>query len=242
MLYRICKYSPPVLIRQNVKLTTLEPRKEMNAVPAEGNPTGKAMAPHASRSMSALGGRSVALVGMMGAGKSSIGRKLAARLHLPFADADAEIEKAAGMTIPDIFAKHGEPYFRSGETRVIARLLEEGPQVLATGGGAFMNPDTRARMREKAVTLWLKADFDVLFKRIRRRNDRPMLDTADPAETLRALIAQRDPVYAEADITVHSRDVPHDVIIGELLDALARHLNPRQDAPSPSATPQEQES
>jgi shikimate kinase len=254
MLYRICKYSPPVLIRQNVKLTPLEPRKEMNAVPAEGSPTGKAMAPHASGHASrplsgvmsaladALGGRSVALVGMMGAGKSSIGRKLAARLNLPFADADAEIEKAAGMTIPDIFAKHGEPYFRSGETRVIARLLEEGPQVLATGGGAFMNPDTRARMREKAVTLWLKADFDVLFKRIRRRNDRPMLDTADPAETLRALIALRDPVYAEADVTVLSRDVPHDVIIGELLDALARHLNPRQDAPSPSATPQELES
>ncbi|MDT3684794.1 MAG: shikimate kinase [Pseudorhodoplanes sp.] len=167
-----------------------------------------------------LGRRSVVLVGMMGAGKSSVGRKLAARLGLPFVDADNEIEAAAGMSIPDIFETRGEAEFRSGEARVIARLLETGPQVLATGGGAFMNADTRATIRAKGVSVWLRADFDVLMKRIRRRNDRPMLKTDDPAATLRNLIELRYPVYAEADITVDSRDVLHEVIVDEILDAL----------------------
>lgn len=167
-----------------------------------------------------LGRRSVVLVGMMGAGKSSVGRKLAARLGLAFVDADNEIEAAAGMSIPDIFETRGEAEFRSGEARVIARLLETGPQVLATGGGAFMNADTRAAIRAKGVSVWLRADFDVLMKRIRRRNDRPMLKTDDPAATLRNLIELRYPVYAEADITVDSRDVLHEVIVDEILDAL----------------------
>jgi shikimate kinase len=172
-----------------------------------------------------LGRRSVVLVGMMGAGKSSVGRKLAARLGLAFVDADNEIEAAAGMSIPDIFETRGEAEFRSGEARVIARLLETGPQVLATGGGAFMNADTRAAIRAKGVSVWLRADFDVLMKRIRRRNDRPMLKTDDPAATLRNLIELRYPVYAEADITVDSRDVLHEVIVDEILDALRGYFS-----------------
>jgi shikimate kinase len=170
--------------------------------------------------VAALGRRSIVLVGMMGAGKSSIGRRLAARLGIPFIDADAEIEAAAGMTIEEIFADYGEASFRSGETRVIARLLEAGPQVLATGGGAFMHPETRAVIRRNGVSVWLKADFDVLLRRVKRRSDRPLLKTTDPAETLRKLLADRDPIYAEADARVHSREVPHDIIVEEILAAL----------------------
>jgi Shikimate kinase len=174
--------------------------------------------------LEALGPRSLVLIGMMGAGKSSIGRKLAQRLNLPFVDADTEIERAAGMSISDIFAKHGEPYFRAGEARVIARLLDGGPQVLATGGGAFMNPQSREAIRAKGVSIWLKAEHDVLMKRIKRRNDRPMLKTDDPAETLRGLMRERDPIYAEADVMVHSRDVPHEVIVAEIIAAVAPRL------------------
>ena len=174
--------------------------------------------------LGALGPRSLVLVGMMGAGKSSIGRKLAQRLNLPFVDADAEIEHAADMSISDIFAKHGEPYFRAGEARVIARLLEGGPQVLATGGGAFMHPQSREAIRAKAISVWLKAEFDVLMKRIKRRSDRPMLKTQDPGETLRRLMQERDPVYAGADVIVHSRDVPHEIIIAEIISAVAQRL------------------
>lgn len=174
--------------------------------------------------LAALGPRSLVLVGMMGAGKSSIGRKLAQRLNLPFVDADAEIERAAGMSISDIFAKHGEPYFRAGEARVIARLLESGPQVLATGGGAFMHPQTREAIRAKGISIWLKAEYDVLMKRIKRRGDRPMLKTEDPEDTLRRLMQERDPVYAEADVIVHSRDVPHEIIIAEIISAVAPRL------------------
>jgi shikimate kinase len=165
----------------------------------------------------ALGRRSIVLVGMMGAGKSSIGRRLAARLALPFVDADSEIEKAASMTITEIFAAHGEAYFRAGEARVIARLLDGGPQVLATGGGAIMNPETRTAIRAKAISIWLKAATDILMRRIKRRPDRPLLATAEPLETLNRLIAERYPVYAEADLTVESRDVPHDAIVGEIV-------------------------
>ncbi len=178
--------------------------------------------------MAALGGRSVVLVGMMGVGKSSIGRRLGARLGVPFVDADAEIEKAAGMSIADIFDRHGEAYFRSGEARVIARLLDGGPQVLATGGGAVMNADTRAAIKAKGVSIWLSAEFDLLMRRInKRKNDRPMLLTADPAATLRQLLAEREPVYAQADITVQSREVPHDAIVAEIIRALAAFLNTR---------------
>jgi shikimate kinase len=183
----------------------------------------------------ALDRRSVVLVGMMGVGKSSIGRRLATRLGIPFVDADAEIEKAAGMSISDIFARHGEADFRSGEARVIARLLDAGPQVLATGGGAFMNEATRATIKIKGVSVWLAAEFDVLLRRIaKRKNERPMLQTDDPAATLRQLIALREPTYALADLTVQSREVPHDAIVSEIIAALAAFLNvaappPRKD-------------
>jgi len=172
-----------------------------------------------------LGNRSVVLVGMMGVGKSSVGRRLAARLAIPFVDADSEIEKAAGMSIADIFARHGEADFRSGEARVIARLLEGGPQVLATGGGAFMNPNTRNAIGAKGVSIWLKADLDVLLRRIsKRRNERPLLQSGDPAETLRLLLAERELTYTLADLTVQSSDVSHDAIVADIMTALAAFL------------------
>ena len=174
--------------------------------------------------VAALGQRSVVLVGMMGAGKSSVGRRVALRLGIPFVDADAEIEKAATMTIPDIFATRGEAEFRAGEARVIARLLESAPQVLATGGGAFMNPDTRAAIAAKGISIWLKAEFEVLMKRIRRRHDRPLLKTEDPGATLLRLMEEREPVYALADLTVQSREVLHDKIVDEIVSALAGRL------------------
>ncbi len=170
-----------------------------------------------------LGRRSIVLVGMMGAGKSSIGRRLAARLGIPFVDADAEIEKAAGMTIAEIFSAHGESYFRAGEARVIARLLEGGPQVLATGGGAFMNADTRAAIQQKGVSVWLRATIEVLLRRIKRRSDRPLLQDVDPAETLTRLIKERYPIYAEADLAVESREITHDVIVDEIIGGLRGH-------------------
>jgi len=174
--------------------------------------------------LAALGPRLVVLVGMMGAGKSTIGRRLAARLRLPFLDADSEIEAAAGMTIPEIFEIHGEPHFRDGEARVIARLLESGPAVLATGGGSFMREETRQRIGNKAVSIWLKADADIIMRRVKRRADRPLLQTADPAATVSRLMTEREPVYQHADITIASRDVPHDKIVEECVDALHRRL------------------
>jgi shikimate kinase len=176
----------------------------------------------------ALGRRSVVLVGMMGAGKSSIGRRLAMRLGLSFVDADAEIEKAASMSIEEIFATRGEAYFRAGEARVIARLLEGGPQVLATGGGAFMNADTRTTIRAKGISVWLRATLDVLSRRIRRRSDRPLLKSDDPLETLKRLIDERYPVYAEADVTVDSADGPPEMTMDRVLDALDAYLSPQQ--------------
>jgi shikimate kinase len=184
-----------------------------------------------------LGSRSIVLVGMMGVGKSSIGRRLAARLGIPFVDADTEIEKAAGMSIADIFARHGEADFRSGEARVIARLLDGGPQVLATGGGAVMNADTRAAIKAKGVSIWLSAEFDVLLRRInKRKNERPMLLTADPAATLRELLVAREPVYAQADLTVQSREVPHDAIVSEIMTVLAMFLNAPGSPPQGGGT------
>jgi shikimate kinase len=174
--------------------------------------------------VSALGKRAIVLIGMMGAGKSTVGRRLAARLGLNFVDADTEIEAAAGMSIPDIFATHGEQSFRDGEVRVIARLLEGAPCVVATGGGAWMRTDTRERIRAKGVSVWLKADADVLLRRVKRRSDRPLLQTADPAATIEKLVAERYPVYAEADLTLLSREVPHDRIVEECLAALAAYL------------------
>ena len=172
----------------------------------------------------ALGRRSIVLVGMMGAGKSTIGRRLGARLRLPFLDADIEIEAAACMSIPEIFETRGEPYFRDGEARVIARLLDSGPAVIATGGGAFMREETRNRIREKAISLWLKADVDTIMKRVKRRADRPLLRTEDPAATVARLLEAREPVYQSADLTIASRDVPHDRIVDECIDALRARL------------------
>ena len=182
----------------------------------------------------ALGTRSIVLVGMMGAGKSTIGRRLSARLRLPFLDADAEIEAAhAGLTIPEIFAAHGEPYFRDGEARVIARLLDSGPAVIATGGGAFMREETRGRIRSKAVSLWLKADADIIMKRVKRRADRPLLQTADPATTVGRLIEEREPIYQHADLMIWSRDVPHEKIVDECIDALHAWLCGEGERQSP---------
>ncbi len=179
---------------------------------------------HEADITAALGGRSIVLVGMMGAGKSTIGRRLGARLRLPFLDADIEIEAAACMSIPEIFETRGEPYFRDGEARVIARLLDSGPAVIATGGGAFMREETRNRIRDKAVSLWLKADVDTIMKRVKRRADRPLLQTADPEATVSRLLEVREPVYRSADLTIASRDVPHDRIVDECSDALRARL------------------
>jgi shikimate kinase len=182
------------------------------------------VAAEAAAILAALGNRSIVLVGMMGAGKSSIGRRLATRLGIAFVDADVEIEKAAGMSIPDIFATHGEPDFRAGEARVIARLLDSSPQVLATGGGAFMNADTRAAIAAKGVSIWLSADFETLMRRIKRRQDRPLLHTDDPAATLQQLIDARYPIYGLADFTIQSREVPHEKIVDEIIAVL--HAGP----------------
>jgi shikimate kinase len=178
----------------------------------------------ASAIVPALGRRSIVLVGMMGAGKSSVGRRLAARLGIRFVDADAEIESAAGMTIAEIFAKHGEPDFRAGEKRVIARLLDNGPQVLATGGGSIMDQNTRDLIHIKGISVWLKADLDVLVKRTRRRNDRPL------AEKIQDLLPLREPVYALSDIVVQSRDEPHDIIVDEIIAKLAKPLGVAAEA------------
>ena len=179
------------------------------------SPTENGLEPAIAR---ALDGRSIVLVGMMGAGKSSIGRPLAARLGIALVDAHSEIEAAAGMPIAEILTQHGEPYFRAGEARVIARLLDNGPQVLATGGGAIMDQRTRDLIHIKGISVWLKADLDVLMKRTKRRNDRPL------ADKMHDLLPLREPIYSLSDIVVQSRDEPHDVIVDEIVAALARHL------------------
>ncbi|MGL4323311.1 MAG: shikimate kinase [Beijerinckiaceae bacterium] len=180
-----------------------------------------------------LDGRSITLVGMMGAGKSTVGRRLATRLDLPFVDADTEIERAAGLTIPEIFARDGEAYFREGEKRVILRLLKDKQSVLATGGGAYMNAETRDRIRQHSISVWLSADADLLMKRVRKRpGNRPLLLTADPEGTLKALIAVRYPVYALADINVETREVPHDLVVDDVIAALRTLLLQRREPPS----------
>ena len=175
----------------------------------------------------ALAGRSLVLVGLMGCGKTSIGRRLAQTLDLPFADADEEIEHAADQSISEIFSSHGEAYFRDGERKVIARLLSSGPLVLATGGGAFINVQTRANIKARGLSIWLKADLPVLMRRVMRRGNRPLLKTPDPEARMRELMDQRYPIYAEADVVVESRDVAHDVMVADLVDVLLkRHLRP----------------
>jgi shikimate kinase len=164
----------------------------------------------------------IVLVGLMGAGKTSVGRRLADRLGFSFVDADHEIEQAAGQTIPEIFAQHGEDYFREGEKRVIARLLEKGQQVLATGGGAFMNTETRDAIKKSAVSIWLKADLELLLKRVQKRDNRPLLKGQDPRIVLNSLINIRHPIYAEADITVESRDAQHGDTVNDVVRALCQ--------------------
>jgi shikimate kinase len=171
-----------------------------------------------------IGDRPIVLIGMMGAGKTTVGRRLAARLGRHFVDSDEEVEKAAGMSIEDIFAAHGEADFRAGEVKVIARLLKESGIVLGTGGGAFMNSETRGLIKDAAVSVWIKADFELLFQRVSRRSNRPLLKTANPRETLQKLIDARYPTYAEADITIVSRDVPQDQVASEVIDAIVAHF------------------
>ncbi len=179
----------------------------------------------------AMGKRSVVLIGLMGCGKTSTGRCLARRLGLEFVDADTEIEWAAGMSVADIFAKHGEAYFRDGERRVMTRLLAEGPRVIATGGGAYLNEQTRTGIVASGISIWLKADLDVLWRRVRRRSHRPLLKTDDPEATLRTLMEQRYPIYGRADLTVASRDGPHEAVVEDAIAALEFHVRFSSDIP-----------
>ena len=199
-------------------------RRALGIGPRTGPQETKSMdntAPSVGMIRSALDGRSVVLVGLMGAGKTTIGRRLAARLELPFVDADSEIEKAAGKTIPDIFADHGEKYFRDGERRVIARLLKQDTQILATGGGAFMDDSTRDKVRDHGVSVWLRADLPLLMKRVMRRSHRPLLKTKDPEAVMQKLMDERYPVYAMADIAVDTSDAPHEMIVNEVAAQLS---------------------
>ncbi|MEO0497862.1 MAG: shikimate kinase [Pseudomonadota bacterium] len=192
---------------------------------AHGADQAQSSAAMASQVREQLLGRSVVLVGLMGSGKSSVGRRLAARLGMEFRDADTEIEEAAGMSIADIFQLHGEGEFRAGETRVIARLMGEQPMVLATGGGAWMAQDTRDAVAKAAISVWLDAELDILMERVGRRSHRPLLQNADPRGTMERLLADRNPVYALADTRILSRDVPHDHVVDEIVQTLHDHLN-----------------
>jgi len=176
-----------------------------------------------------LGGRSLVLIGLMGAGKTTVGRRLAQRLDLPFVDSDQEIETAAGLSIPEIFEAHGEDAFRDGEKRVIARLLHNGPQVLATGGGAYMADETREEIRGHGISIWLKADIEVLMERVGRRGNRPLLKRENPRKVMEDLMAARYPVYADADMTVKSADGSHDRVVDMIVDELGRRANGSDD-------------
>jgi shikimate kinase len=174
--------------------------------------------------LAGLGSRSVVFVGLMGAGKTAIGRRVAAILGLPFTDSDHEIESVSRMTIPDLFERYGEAEFRSLEQRVIVRVLESGPQVLSTGGGAFMNAQTRDAIASYGLSVWLKADVDTLLERVSKKQNRPLLKDSDPRAVLEKLMAERYPVYALADVTVATRDERKEVIAGEVIEAIGRHL------------------
>jgi shikimate kinase len=187
----------------------------------KGDATAQARRGELARSIrQRLGGRSIVMIGLMGAGKTSVGKRLAAYLDMPFSDADQEIEKAAGKSINEIFAENGESYFRDGERRVIARLLNEGPKVLATGGGAFMNAETQGRIAEQGVSVWLRADIDTLMARVSRRDNRPLLKSQNPRAVMERLIADRYPVYAQADLLIESREIAHELIVEEIVRAL----------------------
>lgn len=181
-----------------------------------------------------LGSRSIVLVGMPGCGKSAIGRRLAPRLDLPFIDADEEIERAAGKSIKDIFAEHGEAYFRDGERRVIARLLASGPQVLATGGGAMMDAETRRTVKRAGISIWVKAELPVLLRRVAKRNNRPLFEGRDAETVMTELMEARNPVFATADIIVESREIPHEVIVDEIVAAITASPVLTQAASAPA--------
>jgi shikimate kinase / 3-dehydroquinate synthase len=211
-------------------------RREAGAFEASGVGMTQVAPLDRDRVVAALGGRSIVLVGMMGAGKTSVGRRLAARLGLPFVDADAEIEAGAQMTVPEIFARFGEAYFREGERKVLARLMADGQKVLATGGGAFMNEATRQRIAERGISIWLKPDFEVLMRRVRKRPNRPLLQTGDIEETVRRLLVERSPIYGLADVTIESRDGPHDSVVEAIMTALSRRLAGSQDEGASAAS------
>ena len=181
-------------------------------------------ADRASNIRRALNGRSISLVGMMGVGKSTIGKRLSQLLDIEFVDADKEIEAAAGMDVTEIFEQFGEQAFRSGEQKVIRRLMDEGQKILATGGGAFEDETTRDLIQDHTISVWLDASLDVLMKRVQRRNDRPLLQTDDPEAVMKRLLEERNPTYAHADIRVESRAVNRDVIAGEIIDELANRI------------------
>ncbi len=183
-----------------------------------------------------LEGRSIVFVGLMGAGKTAIGRKVAAALGLPFVDSDHEIESVSRMTIPDLFERYGEAEFRALEQRVILRLLENGPQVLSTGGGAYMNAQTREAIAGHGVSVWLKAELDLLMERVSKKQNRPLLRTPDPRGALKRLMDERYPVYAEADVTVVTRDERKETIAAEVIDALCGHLGAGETAPAGDAS------
>jgi shikimate kinase len=178
--------------------------------------------PEAKAIRTMLGKRSIVVIGLMGAGKSTIGKRLAQMLGLGFIDADAEIESVSRMSIPELFEAYGEPEFRDLERRVIKRILRSGPRVLATGGGAFMNEATRRTIAKAGVSVWLKAELDVLMERVGRKGNRPLLKTADPRATMQSLMDQRYPVYGLADVTIQSRDEKKDVMAMEVIEALAQ--------------------
>ena len=178
----------------------------------EADPTAKPIAPNTDKT--------IVLVGLMGAGKTTVGRRLAKRLGLEFADSDFEIEKAAQMSVGEIFETYGEDYFRAGERRVIARLMGGPPRILATGGGAFINDETRALMKSEAITVWLDAELQVLVERTGRRDTRPLLKNGDPADILKKLLQERGPIYAEADIHIQSSEGPHDEVVESIVKAL----------------------
>jgi shikimate kinase len=182
------------------------------------------------RVLSRLGNKCIVLVGMMGAGKTSIGRRLAGALRIPFVDADTEIEKAANLSVPEIFAQYGEAHFREGERRVMARLLANGPAVLATGGGAYMCEETRKACREHGVTVWLKAEVPVLLERVRKKGNRPLLSGPDPEGALRRLLLDREKTYSLADLSIGSRDGPHQALVAEIIGLLDAHLRESTDA------------
>lgn len=178
----------------------------------------------AARLLAGLGTRPIVFVGLMGAGKTAIGRRVAAALSVPFVDSDQEIERVSRMSIPELFEHYGEPEFRALEQRVILRLLENGPRVVSTGGGAFMNPEIRGAVRRNAISVWLKADLDTLMERVSKRQNRPLLRTADPRATMRKLMDERYPVYAGAGITVPTRQEKREVIAAEVIAAIGAHL------------------